>query len=397
MSEFEASAAALGYAFQLRFALLQALDAYAVGTDWSIGVETADDVEVIQGEATTQLQLKHTAGTLTDASVPLWKTLRIWTSQASTGGNDSVKLVLLTTGPVGLESAPYYLAPHVTGHRDVARAHRQLVKSMAESSSGANATAIAAFGALDEDQQLQLLHRVVVLAEQEGVLDIGEALRARVSIGLGPANAAAFIHRLEGWWFQRCLELLTVDHDQRAAITGEQFDAYVTDLRAGFVGEMLPIDPDIASHDEALDAYLERNFVLQLRLVTDMDSRILSAVRDYYRAFTQRSRWMREHLATGSEVENFERRLVEQWRLRFDQMIDDLGQNAAEDQMRQFARDLYAWVESAAHPTIRAGVDEPFLGRGSYHGLADEFRVGWHPEFEARLVKVLEPVTSEDL
>lgn len=395
MSEFEASAAALGYAFQLRFALLQALDAYSIGTDWSIGIETADDVEVIQNDTATQLQLKHTAGTLTDASAPLWKTLRIWALQVSSGLDDSVRLVLLSTGTAGHESAPYFLAPQATGHRDVARAHLKLAVTMADSSNAANVNAYEAFGGLDEEEQLRLLERVVVLVEQEDVLDIGESLRARVSIGLGQANATAFIHRLEGWWFQRCLELLAVDHSQRTAITGEQFDAYVTDIRAGFVGEMLPIDPDIATHDEALDAYLERSFVLQLRLITDMDSRILGAVRDYYRAFTQRSRWLREHLATGSEVETYERRLVELWRLRFDQMIDDLGQNAAEDQMRQLARSLYAWVESAAHPTIRPGVDEPFLGRGSYHILADEFRVGWHPEFEARLMKVLEPVSSE--
>lgn len=395
MTDFEASASALGYAFQLRFALRQALENYSMGTDWSIGIETADDVEVVQADSSTQLQLKQTAGTLTDACSSLWKTLRIWALQATAGQEGTVRLVLLSTGPAGTDSAAYFLAPESSGHRDVVRAHTQLLTVISTSSSASNDTAYEAFSALNEGEQRKLLERVDVLTDQANVLDIADELRRRVVIGLGSANAVAFIHRLEGWWFQRCMELLAVPHPDRPLITGEEFDAFVTDLRSGFVGDLLPIDPDIVAHEEALDAYLARNFVLQLRLITDKDSRILSAVRDYYRAYTQRSRWLREHLATGTEVENYERRLVEQWQLRFDQMVDDLGKEAAEEQMRGLARELYAWVESAVHPTIRTGVNEPFLGRGSYQMLADEVRVGWHPEFEARLLALLEPVGSE--
>lgn len=395
MSSFEASASALGYAFQLRFALRQALDVYVVGTDWAVGIETADDVEVVDGDSTTQLQLKQTAGTLTDASEPLWKTLRIWALQAAAEGCDAVRLVLLTTGAAAVNSAAYFLAPTDSNHRDEDAAFDLLVDLAATSSSAANQKAYEAFKALTDDQKRGLLSRIDVLTDQSGVIDIGGELRAKVIVGLGATNAAAFIQRLEGWWFQRCLELLSTPHAQRPLISGPEFDAFVTDLRSGFVGEMLPIDQDIARHEEALDAYLDRCFVLQLRLITDNDSRILTAVRDYYRAFTQRSRWIREHLVTGLEVENYERRLVEEWRIRFDQMIDDLGKTAAEEEMGKLARQLYAWVESGAHRTIRPGVDEPFLGRGSYQMLADDRRVGWHPEFEARLLSLLEPAMGE--
>jgi hypothetical protein len=35
------------------------------------------------------------------------------------------------------------------------------------------------------------------------------------------------------------------------------------------------------------------------------------------------------------------------------------------------------------------------MTRGSFHMLADELRVGWHPEFLARLRHLLEPEAAQ--
>jgi hypothetical protein len=75
-------------------------------------------------------------------------------------------------------------------------------------------------------------------------------------------------------------------------------------------------------------------------------------------------------------------------------MADDVGEEAAEEQMRAQAKKLYAWVEQDARFKIRPGCDEPFVTTGSYQMLADEKRVGWHPDFEARLMTLLEPAEA---
>jgi ABC-3C protein len=43
--------------------------------------------------------------------------------------------------------------------------------------------------------------------------------------------------------------------------------------------------------------------------------------------------------------------------------------------------------------SIRPGVTEPFVVRGSFHMLADEAspRIGWHPDFHDRLTELLNP------
>lgn len=72
----------------------------------------------------------------------------------------------------------------------------------------------------------------------------------------------------------------------------------------------------------------------------------------------------------------------------FEAMRDELGAKATEEAQQKAARDVLTWVESVLLP-IRVGVTEPFVCRGSLHMLADEPRIGWHPEFRDRLAMLL--------
>ena len=69
-------------------------------------------------------------------------------------------------------------------------------------------------------------------------------------------------------------------------------------------------------------------------------------------------------------------------------MRDELGAPATEEAQQKAARDVQKWAESVLLP-IRVGVTEPFVCRGSLHMLADEPRIGWHPEFRHRLATLL--------
>ena len=82
-SPFSAADAALGYLYQVRSALLWALQRQRSDADFLVSIETLDDVafETAGGEPTELLQTKHhrsRAASLSDSSVDLWKSLRIW-------------------------------------------------------------------------------------------------------------------------------------------------------------------------------------------------------------------------------------------------------------------------------------------------------------------------------
>ena len=89
------------------------------------------------------------------------------------------------------------------------------------------------------------------------------------------------------------------------------------------------------------------------------------------------------------ELDKYETRLIEEWETFCEQMKDELGQDTAESAKREAGRRLYRWAEVSLIP-IRPRVDEPFVTRGTYQMLADDLRVGWHPEFLERLDKILE-------
>src|SRR5437870_4042100 len=100
----EASASAIGYLFQCRYALFAGLRAIPETPQLSISIETFDDVaSESSGEPTELIQTKHhigKIGDLTDVSVDLWKTLSIWLQRVAEDVEAlfRMRFVLLTTG-----------------------------------------------------------------------------------------------------------------------------------------------------------------------------------------------------------------------------------------------------------------------------------------------------------
>jgi hypothetical protein len=392
---FEASAAAVGYLYQLRKALLSCVEQLETGLDWSVAVEAGDDVEVQRADDAGWWQLKHRApGTrMTDASPDLWKSLRIW-SEAVTKQRidlDRTNLFLLTTAVAPQGTAGYHLRPAgVEAARNEPEALDLLEAARRASKSKTNKAAYAAWDALDTQQRRSLIARIQVLDSGPDIEQTRAHLNGRAVLAVGHDKAQSFLQRLDGWFVERVIRQL---RDPAAGpITGAEFDEAFTDRRNQFRPDNLPIDTDVVMLSGEISEHTDKNFVRQLALAGIGESRIRFAVRDYMRAFTQRSRWSDENLLRAGEIGEYERRLVEEWESRFAIMEDELGAAAAEEDKRRQAKAIYAWVEQNARYPIRPGCDEPFITKGSYQLLADELRVGWHPDFMARLMTLLEPV-----
>ena len=115
------------------------------------------------------------------------------------------------------------------------------------------------------------------------------------------------------------------------------------------------------------------------------------AVRDYYRAFKQRANWVRNDLLYVNELDNYERRLIDEWEHVFAEMEDDLSdyQDEITESIKvRTAKTLYKKI-SEKDIRIRLRCSEPFVMRGSYHILANQLKVGWHIDFYERLKYLL--------
>jgi hypothetical protein len=398
ISPFSAADSAIGYLYQVRVALLWALRRLKSGSDFVVSLETLDDVtfETKNGKPEELLQTKHhrnREAVLADASVDLWKSLRVWfEGYAAKTIPLGTELHLLTTGKAPEGS----IAAHLRSDcRDVDAALKRLEATAQSSESKVNAPAYAVFLNTLATERKELIESVVVLDAAPTIMDLDGALKTEVFWAVERKYHDTFLERLEGWWLRRSLKQLASCAVEDRILAAE-IEAQMADLREQFKQDSLPIDDDLLAFDldEATQAaHANSKFVLQLEIIAAGKKRIAAAVRDYYRAFEQRSRWLRNDLLLVGDLSRYERKLLEEWELVFEGVKDDFGANTAEEAKQKAALEILKWAERVSLP-IRPNVMEPFVTRGSLHMLADEVRLGWHPDFRDRLAVLLEAKES---
>lgn len=394
--DFSAAASLLGYFYQVRIALLLLLQRQ---DEEQVFIESLDDVSLVN--ATGQVELVQTklhvtrAGSLTDRSTDLWKTLRVWCTLIKNGTVDLEQATfrLVTTSVAAAGSAAASLRPDITDSRDEPLALGLLRSAAAETSNAANLPGYKAFNDLGADQQTRLLGRIEVLDAAESITDVKDRILREVELAARAGFILPFFERLEGWWTNRVIRALTEKSAQ--PILRRELLAQIDDLRESFHQDALPID--FLNLEAPLEKDLpqdERVFIEQLRLVAVTNPRIRDAIRDYYRAYVQRSRWLKDGLVLPGDLEKYEGLLVEEWRRHYNTMIEDMGGEAIEDEKRRQGRGLFKWCEQDASIPIRPGCTEKYVMRGSYHLLSNDLKVGWHADFLVRLAHLLKTITT---
>jgi hypothetical protein len=383
-STHEASASATGYLFQCRYALLAGLQAIAKSPQLEISIEKFDDVGFeVDGEPTQLIQTKHHVGklgSLTDASVDLWKTLFIWAKRVTEDVEAPfrIKFILLTTAFAPNGSAAALLRMR---ERDEAAADQLLLKIATSSKNKENAAAYQTYAALPEDLRQSMLQAILVLDGSPNIVDVGDEI-ARELVHAAPRDQVDhLVERLEGWWFGVVIKVLSGAGP--SAIPVLAIDQRVDELREEFRRDALPVDYASAYPSPTVVAELDkRPFVKQLRRIEIGPRRVEFAIRDYYRASEQRSRWAREELLVGGELEKYERQLVEAWEPRHAALVDELAPGCPPGEKVAAGQVLYKWVENEAQFTLRS-VRDRFLTHGSYQILSNRYAVGWHPEYQS--------------
>ena len=389
-SVFTTPGSAAGYFYQARLALLECLRFLYEETGIEVAIERFDDVSFEkQGQPLELLQTKHhikSQGDLTDMSVDLWKTLRIWSEYPKDDPSlpGRIRLALITTAIAPDGSAASFLrAPGQGPHeRNPAEAEALLVAAAQSSTNAVLKPAFGAFLALAPELRRALVNAIEVIDSAPVLTDLEKAIEERLKLLAPRGKHAQARERLEGWWWPRILKALQLG----GTISITELEAKIDDIRDMMKRDALPMDMEHAEPGaDELTAFDEMTFVRQLHTIGTGNNRIEFAKRDYYRAFTQRSRWTRLNLLFDGEMGLFEKQLIEEWGPRFHKMCEDLEEGADEKSVQRAGQDLYHWVETQARFPFRT-VTARFITVGSYHMLSNEERVGWHRDY-ATLVK----------
>lgn len=137
--------------------------------------------------------------------------------------------------------------------------------------------------------------------------------------------------------------------------------------------------------DENITAEMAfRDYVRQLRLIDLDDLDILEAVNDYIRAATDRTIWSEQGLIDESSLDKLAEELASAWRNKKRRVsigYADKPENMQGQVLYSDCMDQQTQLDNLATPTH-------FI-RGSWHALADDRTIGWHPRYGTQLDSVV--------
>ena len=398
-TNFEAADSSLGFYFQSAYSLVLLADA---SDDAVVSVETIDDVKLADGGAQVLGQLKHSTGmppALNEKNDGLWKTIGNWISISDW---NKYKFMFVTCAELEGDCELKVLTARL-GNRDVSKALNCLrteaervtatpTKAEAKGKKdddGKNLKgfdftvkrpACQAFLDLGETQQELLIRNLLLVTSSFNAGNVEAELIQRFLQAEPIRNRALIAERLIEWWDRRIARGL-LRKSPREVPKAELLER-LNAIRVELTAPHLPDDFGRAEPSD-ISSELGGNMQRQIELVDGGSPRVRRAARERWRARNQRDRWMDESLVYAHELDTYDEMLVEEWKDRHEVMAHDFA-NSEEDEQKKAGLELLDWSHEKSHYELRAFKDEidlPFLVRGSFQQLADELRVGWHPDY----------------
>lgn len=356
-----------------------------------IFIERFDDLEFAKdGEPLELIQVKHkikSRGSLTNASPDLWNTVKNWIVSINTGIVDIKNSIftIMTTETAKENSAAHFLRN--SKERDPVKALEILEEISTKSISKDNQDAYNIFKNFSYDKKYQLMSNFYVNDKIPTINEIEDKIKDSLQWAVRRHHKDLLYERLLVWWLRNTIRRLS--GISLEPISFEEIDAIIHDLADQFKSENLPIDfKDFQPSDEQILSAKQMIFVRQLEMILITEPRIKKAISDYYKAFNQRSRWVRDKLLFIDELKAYEDELIDEWDRLREEVTSKFSKKLSDEEMKQVGQSVFYTLDRSEH-CIRKECTEPYVMRGSYHMLSDQKRIWWHPDFLNRLSIVL--------
>lgn len=388
MQDHNAPAQMLGYLYQIRYALNLLMD--CEDPTYQISIEKFDDVAFDKdGEPVQLIQAKHHTipASLSDTSVDLWKTLKVWMDAVLDDYSllDHTGFVIITTAEVPAQSAADYIQS-----KEYGKAYKALETVAKAARNQSNKSAYSVFLSLKKKTIMSLLKRTTIVSSSSKIEEVEKSIRKHLEFSCRPEHISIAMERVEGWWIRECIRALC--SEEMTITTKRQVQDKVYDITRQYGEENLPIEfLDLEAIKETDLNPEDRIFLEQLKLLNYKNSHLRLALQDYYRATMQRSSWLQKGLVYTNELDSYELKLKDAWEHAFADMEEDLAEydEPNEEEKVKAGRHLYRHVMNQ-DVRIRSGVDTAYVMKGTYHRMANNLSVGWHIEFLERLKLLLE-------
>lgn len=395
-----AAGQALGYVYQVQWALVELVQRARKYPTTILRLETLDDIETrrIPGSDSVELtQVKHQvtpAADLSENSVDLWRSLNVWMDVLADGSLAAPPVLkLVTTSSISPGSILNALRADEP-NRDARLATDGLEEAARSSKNARTLPWREKFLELERAEREALIELISIDDDTPRARDISTSLQEALRFASPRGHEETFINYLLGWWYKICVRLL--DRSLQAISAGD-LDLEISDLRDQFLPDNLPMAPGVLVPFTQEDSipYRDRRFVQQLIWIALDEERLWRAIRDYHRAWAQRSEWLRLNLVSETELDRFAFRLHDEWEHIFQERVAKMRREGGPE-AHLAGQEILERVSSESRARVRARFDEPWLNRGTLHALADGWSnrtIGWHPEFTSKLASLLAGVT----
>jgi hypothetical protein len=344
-----------------------------------VSFEVLDDVAVESQDGEKQLiQSKSalTANPIADRAVPLWKTLANWADLVSGQLLDHAKLRLII-----------YISRHCDG--EIARSFAQATTR--ESAIVAIETARAELvNASDEvqphiDRFFNADQKVIISVVLAFEIECGSGsphsdLESEIRGRFIPDGRVDVVATMACGWVKRKVDKL-LEQQQSAIIARDEFHKEMIPLVRKHVERALLHSFSPAPTPEQTASILPQTFVQQLQIIEKDWEDQVDAVSNYFRAAADRTTWGQTGDIDPSSLDELDKTLAATWKNL--KTIAHL-----QTQHGSVAKGQLLLAECMCFQTALEGLQVPthFIP-GCFHLLADELKIGWHPDFLNELKK----------
>jgi hypothetical protein len=376
-----------GYSLQPIRLLNLALNA-AAGT--TLSLEVFEDVGSVDGSGNTlasQTKSGLETNPVSDKAIDLWKTFSNWKTAVSSG-----QLSLATT------QFEIYLAKRRTG-KLVQRFHDAQTEEDAKAAFE-QARAVLWGPAPKYPKKKKLAETLapyvnhVLDDPSQGVIGIIQRfglsvaakdplrdLRPKVANKwVRPESVDAVIQHAHGWIKERLDGLLY--EGKAAALNVDDFNAEMQSFlpRIDFRQILTAIAGTLELNDDTIAAEHLRTYVRQLELIERSEEDVIEAINQFLRASAERSAWSKQGIVHDKSFDEYEEALVSFWKNK--RTVHDITHK----NLTGVDRGKLLLADCGLHQQKLQGLEPPpFFTPGSFHALAEDENVGWHPEYKKLL------------
>lgn len=191
-----------------------------------------------------------------------------------------------------------------------------------------------------------------------------------------PESVGAVIQHAHGWIKERMDGLILAG--KPAELNVDEFNAEMRAFlpRVDFQHILAAIAGKLELTEDALAAEQLRTYVRQLQLIEGSDEDVFEAINQFLRAAAERSAWSKQGLVHEKSFDEYEKALISAWKNK--RSVHDI----THQNLSGVDRGKLLLADCGLLQQKLQGLEPPlFFTPGSFHALAEDQTVGWHPEY----------------